>query len=199
MTGVSGKNPLPCSVTCADLTNSVRDKVRIIALYIMHRDGVPDEDRKRLYQHARLGPPEMDAINNLPKLGQEVTKAGLESIVACHPSKQPLYRTRKGESSPSSNRRRSTMHTTFRAISLLSSLCLKSTLPANWIDKHFPLSVILLLQQTMLLCAATLSARQQAVQRQRPCEAPNLDGQLGRRENLTMSRDRGQSSLLLVA
>lgn len=40
----------------------------------MHRDGVPDEDRKRLYQHARLGPPEMDAINNLTKLGQEVTK-----------------------------------------------------------------------------------------------------------------------------
>ena len=54
----------------------MRDKVRIIALYIMHRDGVPDEDRKRLYQHARLGPPEMDAINNLPKLGQEVTKVG---------------------------------------------------------------------------------------------------------------------------
>ena len=56
----------------------------------MHRDGVPDEDRKRLYQHARLGPPEMDAINNLPKLGQEVTKVGLDSIAACHPSKS-LY------------------------------------------------------------------------------------------------------------
>ena len=165
----------------------------------MHRDGVPDEDRKRLYQHARLGPPEMDAINNLPKLGQEVTKAGLESIVAWHSSEQRLCRTRKGESSLSSNRRRSTMHMTFRAISLLSSSCLKSTLPVNWIDKHFPLSAILLLQQTMLLCAATLFGRQQAVQRQHLCEAPNLDGQLGPKGSPIMSRDRGQSSLLLVA
>jgi hypothetical protein len=55
-------------------TCSVRDKVRIIALYILYRDGVPDEDRKRLYQHARLGMPEVDAVNNLVRLGQEVAK-----------------------------------------------------------------------------------------------------------------------------
>lgn len=55
-------------------THSRRDKVRIIALYVMHRDGVPEEDRKRLYQHAKLGPPEMDAVNNLRHLGQDVTK-----------------------------------------------------------------------------------------------------------------------------
>jgi len=71
------------SLTCSlirHVIDSLRDKVRIIALYIMHRDGVPDEDRKRLYQHARLGPPEMDAINNLPYLGQEVTKDSKKKV-----------------------------------------------------------------------------------------------------------------------
>ena len=52
----------------------------------MYRDGVPDEDKKRLYQHARLGPPEMDAINNLKFLGQDVTK-----VSCCH--KYYLYRS----------------------------------------------------------------------------------------------------------
>ena len=44
-------------------------KVRIIALYIMFRDGVPDEDRRRLYQHARLTLAEQDAVNALVHLG----------------------------------------------------------------------------------------------------------------------------------
>jgi hypothetical protein len=60
--------------TSSLIPRSVRDKVRIIALYILYRDGVPDEDRKRLYQHARLGMPEVDAVNNLARLGQEVAK-----------------------------------------------------------------------------------------------------------------------------
>lgn len=57
-----------------DPSVSRKDKVRIIALYVMHRDGVPEEDRKRLYQHARLGMPEVDAVNHLSYLGIEVTK-----------------------------------------------------------------------------------------------------------------------------
>lgn len=57
-----------------DRSVSREDKVRIIALYVMHRDGVPEEDRKRLYQHARLGMTEVDAVNNLVHLGQEVSK-----------------------------------------------------------------------------------------------------------------------------
>jgi hypothetical protein len=40
----------------------------------MYRDGVPDEDRKRLYQHARLGLHEMDAVNNLVYMGVNVNK-----------------------------------------------------------------------------------------------------------------------------
>jgi len=48
----------------------------MIALYIMHRDGVPDEDRRRLYQHARLGMVEQDAVNALVHLGVRVSRVG---------------------------------------------------------------------------------------------------------------------------
>ncbi|KAH6916053.1 ras opposite [Coprinopsis sp. MPI-PUGE-AT-0042] len=44
-------------------------KVRIISLYVQYRDGVPDEDRRRLYQHARLSLAEQDAVNALALLG----------------------------------------------------------------------------------------------------------------------------------
>ncbi len=62
-------------VTLLDDRNiSAQDKVRIIALYIMYSDGVPDEDRRRLFQHARLGLQDMDAVNNLVLLGGRVVK-----------------------------------------------------------------------------------------------------------------------------
>lgn len=50
------------------------NKVRIIALYIQYRDGVPDEDRRRLYQHARLTLPEQEAVNALVHLGVRISK-----------------------------------------------------------------------------------------------------------------------------
>ncbi|KAI0629391.1 Sec1-like protein [Trametes polyzona] len=50
------------------------NKVRIIALYIQHRDGVPDEDRRRLYQHARLTLAEQDAVNALVHLGVRISR-----------------------------------------------------------------------------------------------------------------------------
>ncbi|KAI0284481.1 Sec1-like protein [Russula brevipes] len=50
------------------------NKVRIIALYIQYREGVPDEDRRRLYQHARLTRPEIDAINALVHLGVRINR-----------------------------------------------------------------------------------------------------------------------------
>lgn len=50
------------------------DKVRIMALYILFRDGVADEDRRRLYQHARLSLSEQDMVNNLVHLGVKVIK-----------------------------------------------------------------------------------------------------------------------------
>ncbi|KAF8261652.1 Sec1-like snare protein [Lactarius quietus] len=55
-----------------DVINS--NKVRVIALYIQYREGVPDEDRRRLYQHARLTRPEMDAVNALVHLGVRISR-----------------------------------------------------------------------------------------------------------------------------
>ncbi|KAF8817446.1 Sec1-like snare protein [Phlegmacium glaucopus] len=49
-------------------------KVRMICLYIQYRDGVPDEDRRRLYQHARLTLAEQDAVNALVYLGVKISK-----------------------------------------------------------------------------------------------------------------------------
>lgn len=57
-----------------DRSVSTSDKLRIVALYVLYRDGVPDEDRRRLYQHARLALHEMDAVNNMVFLGANVTK-----------------------------------------------------------------------------------------------------------------------------
>ncbi|THH29778.1 hypothetical protein EUX98_g4412 [Antrodiella citrinella] len=49
-------------------------KVRVIALYIQYRDGVPEEDKRRLYQHARLSPPDQDAVNALVHLGLRISR-----------------------------------------------------------------------------------------------------------------------------
>lgn len=57
-----------------DRAMSQLDKVRIIALYIIFREGVADEDRRRLYQHARLSITEQDMVNNLVHLGVKVVK-----------------------------------------------------------------------------------------------------------------------------
>ncbi|EGN96657.1 hypothetical protein SERLA73DRAFT_93200 [Serpula lacrymans var. lacrymans S7.3] len=50
------------------------NKVRMVAMYIQYRDGVPDEDRRRLYQHARLTLAEQDAVNSLVHLGVRITR-----------------------------------------------------------------------------------------------------------------------------
>lgn len=46
----------------------------MVALYIQHRDGVPDEDRRRLYQHARLSMTDQDAVNSLVHLGVRISR-----------------------------------------------------------------------------------------------------------------------------
>ncbi|TRM65537.1 Sec1-like protein [Schizophyllum amplum] len=50
------------------------NKVRVIALYIQYRDGVPEEDRRRLYQHARLSLAEQDAVNALAHMGVKLNR-----------------------------------------------------------------------------------------------------------------------------
>lgn len=63
-----------------DRSVSSTDKMRIIALYIMYQDGVPDSDKKRLYQHARLALHEMDALDNLTYLGVNVSKVSVQAF-----------------------------------------------------------------------------------------------------------------------
>ncbi|EIM86902.1 Sec1-like snare protein [Stereum hirsutum FP-91666 SS1] len=57
------------------------NKVRIIALYIQYREGVPDEDRRRLYQHARLTMAEQDAVNALVHLGVRISRGPADKDV----------------------------------------------------------------------------------------------------------------------
>lgn len=57
------------------------DKVRVIALYILFRDGVPEEDRRRLYEHSQLSRQERAAIDNLVSMGVRVTRVSLSSFV----------------------------------------------------------------------------------------------------------------------
>ena len=56
--------------------------MRMIALYIQYRDGVPDEDRRRLYQHARLSMAEQDAVNALVHFGVRISKVRVSDILA---------------------------------------------------------------------------------------------------------------------
>lgn len=72
------------AVSQADLTYRSLDKVRVIALYILFREGVADEDRRRLFQHARLSISEQDSVNNLVFLGAKVIKVSYLMICDVH-------------------------------------------------------------------------------------------------------------------
>ncbi|KAH7927330.1 Sec1-like protein [Leucogyrophana mollusca] len=73
--GKTPKNLIEEMVPLLDSQDVINaNKVRIVALYIQYRDGVPDEDRRRLYQHARLSMAEQDAVNALLHLGVRITR-----------------------------------------------------------------------------------------------------------------------------
>lgn len=48
--------------------------MRVIVLYIWYRDGVPEEDLRRLFEHARLTKDERTAILNFGRLGLRVSR-----------------------------------------------------------------------------------------------------------------------------
>lgn len=50
------------------------DRLRLIALYILFRDGVLPADLEKLIFHAQLPPPDMDAVRNLDLLGARVAR-----------------------------------------------------------------------------------------------------------------------------
>ena len=49
------------------------DKVRLLMLYIISKEGLKDEDRRKLFEHARIGPELSVAITNLSLLGVKLT------------------------------------------------------------------------------------------------------------------------------
>ena len=79
------------------------NKVRIIALYIQYREGVPEEDRRRLYQHARLTRPEMDAVNALVHLGVRITRVRPAHSLTISDAVRSQYAWSRGQETKTSN------------------------------------------------------------------------------------------------
>lgn len=52
------------------------DKVRIIALYVMIKNGISEENLTKLFTHAQLGPKDQDMVRNLSYLGINVIADG---------------------------------------------------------------------------------------------------------------------------
>lgn len=50
----------------------------------MYRDGVPEEDQRRLFQHARLSLAEQDAVKNLARLGVRMQRVSAPLDAGCH-------------------------------------------------------------------------------------------------------------------
>lgn len=45
------------------------DKIRIIALYCMIKNGITEENLRKLFSHAQIGEKEQDMVRNLSLLG----------------------------------------------------------------------------------------------------------------------------------
>lgn len=66
-----------------DTTISNQDKVRIIALAIMFKNGISEDNFKKLATHAQIEQPEREMILNLTNLGVNVTKEGVSLSQNC--------------------------------------------------------------------------------------------------------------------
>ncbi|PVH80328.1 Sec1 family protein [Cadophora sp. DSE1049] len=64
------------------------DRLRLIMLYIIYRDGMIQDDIQRLLAHAALPPQDAEAIANLDLIGAHTTKASLKEV---RPVAQPLF------------------------------------------------------------------------------------------------------------
>ncbi len=70
-----------------DENTSPQDRLRLIMLYVIFKDGLVFEDIPRLLAHSQLPPDNIEAINNMALLGANVTHALKEK----RPHPQPLF------------------------------------------------------------------------------------------------------------
>lgn len=82
-------DPSPLTFTSDwHLPSSTTDKLRLLLLYIIARDGISDEERRKLIQQARLAPDETDAFANLAFLGCHLKPSATSRSV---PGVRPSY------------------------------------------------------------------------------------------------------------
>lgn len=61
-----------CFFFCVLQNISSYDKIRIIALYVMAKNGISDENLNKLFTHAQINLRDQDMIRNLSYLGMNV-------------------------------------------------------------------------------------------------------------------------------
>nr|XP_043067210.1 protein ROP-like [Drosophila bipectinata] len=63
------------------------DKVRIIALYVMIKNGISEENLTKLFTHAQLSSKDQDMVRNLSYLGINVIADSRKSCTLFHERK----------------------------------------------------------------------------------------------------------------
>ncbi|XP_058808869.1 protein ROP isoform X1 [Phymastichus coffea] len=73
-----------------DQTVESADKLRIIALYVLSRNGLPDDNLNRLIHHAQMSPEDKQTIVNMANLGLNVVVEGNRKKVYNMPRKERI-------------------------------------------------------------------------------------------------------------
>ena len=66
-----------------DQNVKTEDKLRIVLLYILAKNGISSENLEKLMQHAQIDPAERKTIENLSLLGVNVVPEVRSTIVPC--------------------------------------------------------------------------------------------------------------------